>query len=169
MAELLDCPECRKQVRVPDELMGKQVRCPSCGATFRAGESASSAGRREAPLREPDPYEEDHRVDEYDDRPQRRRRRYRDDLAPHRGGMILAFGIIGFFFMGIIFGPMAWIMGNNDLREMREGRMDPEGEGQTQAGRICGMIVTILICVAFLCICGIFGMAMVGGAARGVR
>jgi hypothetical protein len=35
-------------------------------------------------------------------------------------------------------------MGNKDLNEIRSGRMDPSGEGTTQAGRICGMIATIL-------------------------
>jgi len=64
-------------------------------------------------------------------------------LAPHRGGVILALGIIGLvccFICGII----AWVMGNGDLREMRAGRMDRSGEGMTQAGKICGMISVIL-------------------------
>jgi hypothetical protein len=42
-------------------------------------------------------------------------------------------------------------MGNNDLAEMRAGRMDPEGEGLTNAGRICGIIGTILMVVAGCC------------------
>ncbi|MHC4680022.1 MAG: DUF4190 domain-containing protein [Planctomycetota bacterium] len=64
-------------------------------------------------------------------------------LAPHRGGLILALGILGLvccFICGII----AWVMGNNDLREMAAGRMDRSGQGLTQAGKICGMISVIL-------------------------
>ena len=64
-------------------------------------------------------------------------------LAPHRGGVILALGIIGIvccFICGII----AWVMGNSDLREMAAGRMDRSGQGMTQAGKICGMIGVIL-------------------------
>jgi hypothetical protein len=34
--------------------------------------------------------------------------------------------------------------GNEDIRKMRAGVMDPEGQGMTEAGRICGMIATIL-------------------------
>lgn len=64
-------------------------------------------------------------------------------VAPHRGGMVLAFGIIGLVFC-IVFGILAWVFGNNDLRAMQEGKMDRSGESMTSAGRICGMIGVIL-------------------------
>jgi hypothetical protein len=64
-------------------------------------------------------------------------------LRPHRGGIILALGILGLvccFICGII----AWVMGSNDLKEMAAGRMDPSGQGMTNAGKICGMVSVIL-------------------------
>ena len=64
-------------------------------------------------------------------------------VAPHRGVLILVLGIVGIvccFICGIV----AWVMGNNDLREMAAGRMDHEGQGLTQAGKICGMISVII-------------------------
>jgi flagellar biogenesis protein FliO len=64
-------------------------------------------------------------------------------LAPHRGGLILALGIIGIvccFICGIV----AWVMGNNDLQQMDEGRMDPSGRGLTQGGKICGIVSVAL-------------------------
>jgi hypothetical protein len=64
-------------------------------------------------------------------------------LRPHRGGIILALGIFGLvccFICGII----AWVMGSNDLKEMAAGRMDPSGQGMTNAGKICGMVSVIL-------------------------
>ena len=64
-------------------------------------------------------------------------------LKPHRGVVVLTLGILGFF-VCFICGIIAWVIGNNDLREMRAGTMDPAGEGLTQAGRICGMISVIL-------------------------
>ena len=70
-------------------------------------------------------------------------------LRPHRGGIILTLGILGIiccFICGII----AWIMGSNDLREMAAGRMDPSGQGLTQAGKICGMVSVILQIVGFV-------------------
>lgn len=111
---------------------------------------------------EPSPYEDEL---EYDDRP-RRRHRGRGHLTPHRGGMILTFGIISLVIgcIGLIFGIMAWVMGNNDLREMRAGRMDPEGEGMTQAGRICGMISVILHIVAVVFYMIIFGILIAARA-----
>jgi len=70
-------------------------------------------------------------------------------VAPHRGTLILVLGILGLvccFICGII----AWVMGNNDLKEIDAGRMDPTGRGLTQAGKICGMIGTILAIIALV-------------------
>ena len=68
-------------------------------------------------------------------------------VRPHRGTMILVFGILGLV-VCVIFGIVAWVMGRNDLREMAAGRMDRSGEGLTKAGKICGMISVILALVA---------------------
>ncbi|MHC4206793.1 MAG: DUF4190 domain-containing protein [Planctomycetota bacterium] len=70
-------------------------------------------------------------------------------VRPHRGGLILALGILGIvccFICGII----AWVMGNNDLREMAAGRMDPSGQGLTQAGKICGIVSVVLLIINFI-------------------
>src|SRR5437870_5260016 len=32
----ISCPSCRRQLRVPDDLLGKTVRCPGCQSTFTA-------------------------------------------------------------------------------------------------------------------------------------
>ncbi len=65
---------------------------------------------------------------------------------PHRGTLILIFGILSWF-VCVLFGIAAWVMGNNDLAEMRQGIMDRSGEGLTTAGRILGMISTIIAIV----------------------
>ena len=70
-------------------------------------------------------------------------------LAPHRGGLILAFGIIGLL-VCLPFGIAAWVMGNNDLREIGAGRMDPAGEGLTRSGKIIGIIAC---CFGLVMIC----------------
>ena len=70
--------------------------------------------------------------------------------APHRGTLILTFGILGIaccFPLGIA----AWIMGNTDMQQIEAGMMDPSGKGTTNAGKICGIIGTILAIVG----CGI--------------
>ena len=53
-------------------------------------------------------------------------------------------GILSLIVCAPVLGPIAWSMGHTDLQEMRAGRMDPEGEGITNAGKTCGMIGTIL-------------------------
>jgi hypothetical protein len=56
-------------------------------------------------------------------------------------------------------------MGNNDLREMKAGRMDRSGEGTTKAGQICGIIGTILGAIGLIC-GGIQIIAMLAGGLR---
>jgi hypothetical protein len=83
--------------------------------------------------------------------------------APHRGGSILALGILGLAVCGIC-GIVAWSMGNQDLRDIDAGRMDPSGRGMVQAGRICGMIATIWMIVAFGFGCIWFAVVAMAGA-----
>ena len=77
---------------------------------------------------------------------------------PHRGGMVLTFGIIGIaghLFCGIValaFGIIAWVMGASDLREMAEGKMDRSGEGATRAGMICGIIGVVIVLIGIVAI-----------------
>ncbi len=70
-------------------------------------------------------------------------------MKPHRGPAILALGIIGIV-LCFITGIIAWVMGSGDLREMKEGLRDPEGEGLTRAGVICGIVGTCLAVLALL-------------------
>jgi len=167
------CPSCGRELRVPDNLIGKRVKCPSCQTEFTAG---GEAGFKEAPppreeypeetppsrrRREDEEYSAERRPerpssrrddrddydDDYDDdRPRRRRR----PSAPHRGGSILGMGIGSIVasclcpLLGIGLGIGAINMANNDMRQIREGRMDSSGEGQTRGGQICGIIGIIL-------------------------
>jgi len=68
-------------------------------------------------------------------------------LKPHRGAVILAFGILGFLLCQL-FGVAAWVMADNDLREMERGYMDPSGYDLTKTGRILGMVSTALLAVS---------------------
>jgi hypothetical protein len=70
-------------------------------------------------------------------------------VQPHRGTTILVLGILGLVCC-IICGIIAWVMGNNDLRQMAAGTMDRSGEGATKAGKICGMISVLLALAGIL-------------------
>lgn len=83
--------------------------------------------------------------------------------TPHRGGLILVLGLLGFMINCPIFCFMAWVMGSTDLREMKAGRMDPSGEQLTQVGRILGMILSILWIIGFVILGFIILIAAVNG------
>jgi hypothetical protein len=40
MPTITECPSCERKVRIPDQLLGATVKCPTCGAQFRATTSA---------------------------------------------------------------------------------------------------------------------------------
>jgi len=83
-------------------------------------------------------------------------------LKPHRGVAVLVLGILGIV-VCVICGIIAWVMGNNDLREMAAGTMDPSGRGLTQAGKICGMI-SVILTIVVLCIWALIAMFAGAGA-----
>ncbi|MHC4225573.1 MAG: DUF4190 domain-containing protein [Planctomycetota bacterium] len=74
--------------------------------------------------------------------PSRRERRQRRK-EQHRGSTILVLGILGLA-LCFLLGIFAWVMGNEDLKKMRAGRMDRSGQGLTEAGRICGIVAVLL-------------------------
>jgi predicted Zn finger-like uncharacterized protein len=180
MQNTVPCPSCNRELRVPDQLLGKLVKCPACSTTFTANLTppVSSMGQEASPNpyppdRQPPPLEdvpEDmDNVEEdenYEPRPKRSRRRRRF-YVEHRGGLVLTLGILSLVVCGFL-GPVAWIMGNNDLAAMRAGRMDPEGEGLTQAGKICGIIGTIFLILGCALSCLWFvGFGIMAGAGGG--
>ena len=70
-------------------------------------------------------------------------------MKPHRGAVILAFGILGLVVCQL-FGVAAWVMADNDLKEMRRGYMDPTGRDLTNVGRILGMAATALMAISLV-------------------
>ena len=129
MPLVVECPSCGRKLSVPDELAGKQVRCADCAGTFVAEKPRASAP---PPMPAPGPApsrrsrDDD---DDDDDRPSRRKRR--GNYEAHRGGLILAFGIISLVgamvfpvVIGLPLGIIAWMMGGKDLKKINAGQMD---------------------------------------------
>ena len=81
-----------------------------------------------------------------------------NNLEPHRGTLILVLGILSLM-CGFFTGIPAWIMGRNDLRKIKAGLMEPEGEGSTKGGMICGIICCI---ISLLSIIGIVLLILLG-------
>lgn len=94
MPEQVRCPECNAALRVPDSLLGKNVKCPKCQTTFAAEmeelthpegivheRTPSAAAARRPNLPDDTENEEPFPEDEAEDRPRRRRRRGRSRAA----------------------------------------------------------------------------------------
>jgi hypothetical protein len=172
MPEIINCPGCQRKLQVQENLLGQQVQCPTCQKMFTATAGTDlpppfpqeqpfpPSGEPDEPRRAPRRRRYEEEADEEDYEEERYYRQRRRDLQPHRGSMILTVGIVSlvflpcFFPVSLILGPIAWVMGSTDLADIQANRMDPEGEGQTNAGKICGMIATILSLLA-LCAIGL--------------
>jgi uncharacterized Tic20 family protein len=64
---------------------------------------------------------------------------------------VLVLGIIGIVLCQLL-GPVAWVMGNNELAAIDAGRRAPENRGTANAGRILGIISTVLLAIGVLII-----------------
>ena len=130
MNQIITCPTCQRKVQLPEEYLGRPVQCPECNQAFVAGGAATSVSSSpgtprpstgpvpddDLPPRRPRyPVDDD---DAFDDWGVRRPSVRRSD----RGGMILAFGILSVTLscgLGLIFGPLAWMMGSADVSANR--------------------------------------------------
>jgi predicted Zn finger-like uncharacterized protein len=167
--EITQCPQCQRKLNVPDAQIGQTVRCPLCGEEFTAAVLHIQRSPPPPPEREalPRVLDDDRRpplVDDDDDDGRRAPRAYNDFRSPygavraHRGGAILALGLIGMFtsfciLPGWIMGGMAASMGATDLQLMARGTMDGSGRGLTQGGQVCGIIALIISTLSFLFFC----------------
>lgn len=89
-------------------------------------------------------------------------------VPPVNSTLILVFGIISIVFtlicgFGGIFGIVAWIMGNGALKTLAQVG-DPMAQRSTvNAGRICGIIGTILMALGVILYAAYFIFLAVGG------
>ena len=58
MPEIVSCPDCDRKLRVPDNLLGKKVKCPSCGNMFTADTNGAAPSGRNSSIRSEDDEEE---------------------------------------------------------------------------------------------------------------
>jgi hypothetical protein len=97
MPQIISCPDCERKLRVPDDLLGKKVKCPGCSVMFKAVVAGGEEEELEEVDEEPAPRKRaaarEERVserpngrrpsrrdeEEEDDRPSRRRRDDDDD------------------------------------------------------------------------------------------
>ena len=73
--------------------------------------------------------------------------------GPEGASTILVLGILGLLICAPL-GIAAWIQGNTYMKRCKEIGVEPEGSAV--AGRICGMIASILMLVVLVLYCVIF-------------
>jgi hypothetical protein len=74
---------------------------------------------------------------------------------------ILVLGILGLAACQVL-GIPAWIMGNRALREIDASGGALGGRGLVQAGRVCGIVATVLILLSVLLLVGLFALFAIG-------
>jgi len=74
-------------------------------------------------------------------------------------------GILSLVVCGLL-GPIAWSMGNTELGRIDRGEADPSARGSAVAGRICGMIASIILIIGVVAVVLLFGIAATSSATR---
>jgi len=83
--------------------------------------------------------------------------------SSNRGTIALVLGIISIVCCAFL-GPVAWILGKQELNAIAAGTAPASGEGVAKAGMILGIIGTVLIAFGFLWVVFWGGLAVVQGA-----
>jgi hypothetical protein len=65
---------------------------------------------------------------------------------PSQATTILVLGILSIVVCQIL-GPFAWVMGNKEIQAIDAGRRPPENRGTANAGRILGIVGTVLLAI----------------------
>ncbi len=73
---------------------------------------------------------------------------YPPPLPRSNATTVLVFGILSLTVCGL-FGPFAWYYGSSEIRKMDYGMVDASQRGSAVAGKVCGIIGTVLLIVSF--------------------
>lgn len=168
------CTHCGKVLRVPDEHLGKKARCPAC-QSINLIRTESPMGVNQARQSYQDPpvpplntFAAPQQDIQYSSKNPYEATAYQSfsHLAPHRGGLVLTLGIISLvcnFFL--VPGILAWVFGSSDLKQMKAGLMNREGESLTMVGMILGIVMTVLPLLGILFYIAMIVIVILFGAA----
>jgi hypothetical protein len=75
----------------------------------------------------------------------------------------LVFGILGVALCQL-FGPVAWVTGNKVVKEIDANPQAYDGRGEANAGRILGIIGTVILVLGFVAILGLLVLGLLADA-----
>ena len=152
----IPCSNCNQRLEIPEELAGQTIECPACNASLAVPSLEPTAPP--TPKIRISKSNADSAVNQARDKALQKevaslKIKLTDAQSvktlPHRGGMILTFGILGMVCC-TPFSIAAWVMGRNDMQLIEDGAMDEAGAGTTKAGMICGMVACIITAAVFV-------------------
>ncbi len=82
-----------------------------------------------------------------------------------QGTIVLVLGIVGIVMCQVV-GPVAWVMGNRALAEIDAEPGRWSNRGNVAAGRICGIVATVLLAlyVAFFGLYAVIAIGVLAGS-----
>lgn len=75
----------------------------------------------------------------------------------------LVVGILGIVSCCYLLSPVAWYIGSQELKSIREGRSPAAGEVLANVGRILGIVGTVLLVLSLLWVFFMGGLAVLAG------
>jgi RNA polymerase subunit RPABC4/transcription elongation factor Spt4 len=144
------CPYCQEPVKRDAQ------RCRWCGENLAQAAGAGPGAQAPNPQPQPQP------AGYYPPPPPPPPMYAAPPQAPP-GTLPLVFGILGLVVCGF-FGPVAWITGNSYENKCRAMGVEPDSAGK--AGKVLGIVVTVLLLLAF---CGVGFFAVLAGASGASR
>ena len=81
-----------------------------------------------------------------------------------RATMAVVFGVLGIICCGLL-APVAWYLGNEELKQIDAGRIADTTRGMAQVAKILGIIGTILLGLGLLWVLFFGGMTSLGALA----
>ena len=75
---------------------------------------------------------------------------------------VLVLGILALVLCQVL-GPIAWVMGNKELAGIDAGLRPPQNRGTAQAGRILGIISTIILIISVVFLFLFLFIALIAG------
>ena len=79
--------------------------------------------------------------------------------ASNQAIMALVMGILGIFCSCGLFSIIAWILGTQELKAIREGRSPATGEGISKAAQVLGILGTLITAAILIWVLFLGGMA----------
>jgi hypothetical protein len=194
MPDIISCPHCAKKLRVPEEFLGKSVKCPGCGNAFAAGalreaeiiedesppapgprrraaNDESDEGEAEQPRRTGRRYTEEDELDEDDELEERRRRRKKKRAAAREEVFGPALALILLGAVGLLPTVVWVVLGFIDQTPAPPPGANPQWRSGFEVGVRIGMVLRTIWQVAAFVWCFVLiagGFCMKGLTSRGM-